>query len=709
MIKQSHQSFAETLLFVLNILLVFLLVFSSHLVVPQWLQPVGRMHPLLLHFPIVILMMGVLFEFFRFRSAFKEEAFYQNFTTALLLAGSLLAAITAIMGLFLSREAGYSGNVLQWHKWTGVSLVWLSSAIYWCRNYPWYKTSVAKAGAVVTFICLLFAGHYGADITHGQNFVIGPVMHKAGAVPIDKALVYQDVIQPILDSKCAGCHNDDKLKGRLLLTDMDGVLKGGKSGKLFVPGKPQLSLLLQRLHLPPNDDKRMPPAGKPQLTDDEIALLYLWIKGKPNFAQKVIALPDNDSLRLLAASRLSPPSATTETYDFSAADEKKIKELNNNYRVVQQLAQESPALTVSIYSKSNYTPKAIEELEPIKKQVVSLNLNKLPVKDAELKTIAQFTNLRRLYLNFTDISGKNLDELSKLKNLKEVTLAGIPLTVKQLEPLLAIKSLKELVVWNTGIKPQDIQQLKKLNNKINFIEGFQDDGKPIRLNMPQVKSKAGVFSKPFELVMSHPINGAIIRYTTDGSEPDSIKSPVYKPGMIISNDIMIRARAYKAGWYGSDILNLPFNRGTYTPDTSVIDNNGGGKMMIDKELGSFRPFDGKWVGVPFEMVIHITFITPVSLKTIGMGCLRLNGQQILFPAGIEILGGMDKRKLSVVGRIKPAPPLKDDPDKRSLFEGKLTTAQPLKYFEIRVKPAKPQSWFPPKKTASVWVDELFFN
>jgi hypothetical protein len=69
-----------------------------------------------------------------------------------------------------------------------------------------------------------------------------------------------------------------------------------------------------------------------------------------------------------------------------------------------------------------------------------------------------------------------------------------------------------------------------------------------------------------------------------------------------------------------------------------------------------------------------------------MGCLRLNGQQILFPAGIEILGGIDKRKLSVVGRIKPAPPLKDDPDKRSLFEAKLTTAEPLKYFEIRVKP-----------------------
>jgi uncharacterized membrane protein len=709
MIKQSHQTFAETLLFVLNTLLVFLLIFGNHLVIPQWLQPVGRMHPLLLHFPIVILMMGILFEFFRFRSAFREEVLYQNFTTALLLLGSLLAAITAIMGLFLSKEAGYSGNVLQWHKWTGVSLVWLSSAIYWCRNLSWYKTPIAKTAAITAFICLVFAGHYGADITHGENFVLGPVMHQPAAVPIDKALVYQDVIQPIFDTKCVSCHNDDKLKGRLMLTDMDAILKGGKSGKLFIGGSPQLSLLLQRLHLPLADDKHMPPAGKPQLTDDEIALLYLWIKGKPNFTQKVIALSVNDSLRLLAASRLSPPTTTTETYDFSAADEKTIKSLNNNYRVVQQIAQESPALTVSIYSKSNYTPKAIEELESIKKQIVSLSLNKLPVKDAELKTIAQFTNLRRLNLNFTDISGRQLSELANFKNLKELSLAGIKLKVQEIEPLLSIKSLAELVIWNTGIKDTELQQIKQRHKQVNFVTGFKDDGIPIKLNNPQIKSTTWVFSKPFELVISHPIKGVIIRYTTDGSDPDSIKSPVYKPGMIISSDVTIKTRAYKAGWYGSDIVTLNYNRNTYTPDTSIIDKNNGGKMMIDKELGSFKPFDGKWVGVPFEMVINITFIKPVSLKTIGMGCLRLNGQQILFPAGIEILGGTDKRKLNLVGRIKPAKPLKDDPDKRSLFEAKLTTAEPLKYFQIRVKPVKPQSWFPPQKTASVWVDELFFN
>src|SRR6202000_2587387 len=145
MIKSSYKIYADGLLFVLNIFLLFLLVFGSDLVVPRWLQPVGRMHPLILHFPIVILMMGVIFEFFRFRPAFKDEALYQNFATALLLMGSLLAAITAIMGLFLSREPGYTGNILQWHKWTGASVVFVSSIIYWCRNAAWYKPIIARS------------------------------------------------------------------------------------------------------------------------------------------------------------------------------------------------------------------------------------------------------------------------------------------------------------------------------------------------------------------------------------------------------------------------------------------------------------------------------------------------------------------------------------------------------------------------------------
>ncbi|MEO7487448.1 MAG: hypothetical protein ABIU77_10120, partial [Ferruginibacter sp.] len=48
--------------FAFNCLLVFLLIFEKGLVVPPWVQAVGRMHPLLLHFPIVLFLLCIFWE-----------------------------------------------------------------------------------------------------------------------------------------------------------------------------------------------------------------------------------------------------------------------------------------------------------------------------------------------------------------------------------------------------------------------------------------------------------------------------------------------------------------------------------------------------------------------------------------------------------------------------------------------------------------------
>src|ERR1700749_1835990 len=115
MIKSKRQGFAENLLFALNVFIIFLLVAGSSVAVPVWLQPVGRMHPLILHFPIVVLIMAMMLEFFRFRERFRTEKLYHDFTTYLWLTGAIFAAITAIMGLFLAKEPGYEGSgTLQW-------------------------------------------------------------------------------------------------------------------------------------------------------------------------------------------------------------------------------------------------------------------------------------------------------------------------------------------------------------------------------------------------------------------------------------------------------------------------------------------------------------------------------------------------------------------------------------------------------------------
>lgn len=717
MIKSSHKGFAGKLLIALNIFILFLLLSGSRLVIPQWLQPVGRLHPVILHFPIVILILAMLLEFFRFKTEFAKEKFYQEFTTTLLLVGALFSAITVIMGLFLSREPGYEGGNLQWHKWFGVSISFISAFVYWFRDTNWYDAKLAKACSIIIVFCLVIAGHYGADITHGDNFILAPVMQKK-LVPIDKALVFQDVIQPIFESKCMGCHNPDKLKGGLMLINEASVLKGGRTGKLIVPGQPQISLLLQRIHLPADEKKHMPPAGKTQLTPAEMNLLYLWVKENADFKKKVIDLPANDSLRIIAATVLQPAEATEEKYDFAAADDKAIKKLNNNYCGIYSLSSGSPALAVNIYNKSGYTPKVLTDLNEIKKQVVSLDLHKMPVKDAELKTIAKFENLRTLNLNFTDITGSTLKELTSLKYLRSLAIAGDKLSPHVLDQLKAFKSLNELTIWNTGLSVAEIQQLKKAYKKVQFIEGFKDDGKVIPLIPPQIKNTQFVFSKSVPLLLSHPIKGVDIRYTTDGTNPDSVHSALYQPGVMISDNTTIKAKAYKAGWYGSDIINYTFYKNTYKPDSIqflTIPNEkyqaDGAKTLIDGELGAMNFGNGKWLGYQADMQVLLYFNKPIAPNTLTLNCLKAIGSQIFLPSEIQVWGGRDKDHLRLMSTLKTSEQKKDDPAIIIGLICKLKTSGPVSCIKLIAKPIyKLPAWHPAKgKPSWVFADEVFVN
>ena len=322
--------FAEQLLIVFNIFIVFLLLFENKLEIPAWLQPVGRMHPLLLHFPIVLLLLAIVLQWYGV-SRRQADNFFYRFSQNVLLSGALLSAVTVVMGLFLSREEGYEGNTLQWHKWTGAAIFFLASIIYWLANRSWYKGMLAKAAGAVVVVSLVLAGHFGANLTHGEDFILQPlsVYYEAPPVPIDKAIVFDHVIRPIFEKKCMSCHNPDKLKGELILADSASIVKGGKTGKLFVPGNPGISLLMERVHLPLEEKKHMPPKGKVQLTEDEIVLLTLWIRDETPFTQKVIDLPPGDSLRLLAATVLKPVEIPEEKYEFSPADEKNDRKVKH--------------------------------------------------------------------------------------------------------------------------------------------------------------------------------------------------------------------------------------------------------------------------------------------------------------------------------------------------------------------------------------------
>lgn len=701
----------------LNILLLFLFIFDDRLHVPPWLQVAGRMHTLFLHFPIVMLALCIFWELF---SGYNKSyvVVKSEIGDDLLLAAAFTSVITALMGLFLSREPGYTPDLLVWHKWGGIFISFLSLVWYMFRT----KVRQVRPALFITsfgaMVMIIITGHLGGDITHGQDFIFEPVNPAKQAAPVlfEDAFVYANMVKPILEAKCISCHSAQKAKGELVMETKEFLIKGGKDGKLWDTTQAGFGLLMQRIHLPLESRKHMPPQGKPQLTDDEIAILYHWIKNGASFTAKVDSLPQKDSLRLLAMPLFQ--TIETDDYTFDPPDEKKVQALNNNYRVVKPLAIGSPALGVEFFSKEQFKPQQLKDLLDVKNQIVTLNLNKMPVTDEDLKTIGQFTNLRKLNLSFTDITGATLPELSKLKELKILSLSGTQIKAANLQSLSGMKKLSHLIVWDVTLSAAELNTLQQRLKTTTIETGFRGDTVLIKLNPPIIENEQQVITVAQPLQLKHYIKGVIIRYTTDGTIPDSISSPIYAPGVMLDKKEIIKTRAFKAGWIGSDVVEKRFFKAGVSPDSVQLltkvdpQYQGEGALTLhDGKLGSNNFRDGKWLathGVPMEVLFY--FKNPTSICSVNISSVVDINSYIMPPQEIEVWGGGSISSLRLLKSLRPLQPKKEAPLYTTGYDVDFQKST-LKVLKLIVKPVtKLPSWHKGKGDKGwFFTDEVFLN
>lgn len=706
-----------TALIPFNILLLFFLIFSNQLVIPTWLQVFGRMHPLILHFPIVLVLIYFVIVLLAPKKI-TSESWYIELIEWLLLSAALTAAITALMGMLLSKEGGYDTDSITAHKYFGTIAAFILFIIYFSRNFLKQQQIVFKISAACSAFIIVWAGHLGGDITHGENFVLAPVTpsHVKPQVGFNDAFIYADLVEPILQTKCMGCHNNNKAKGELVMETKALLLKGGKSGKLWDTTKADLGLLMRRIHLPLEEKEHMPPDGKPQLTDNEAAILYEWIREGSVFDKQVIDLPVTDTLRILASKVLKQSS--DEVYDFAAADEKQINKLSNNNRVITPVAMQSPALVVNFYNKPFYNSKQLEELQPLATQIVELNLDNMPVSDGDLKTIAQFKNLRKLNLNFTTITGSTLEQLKNLLFLKSLSLSGTPVKPSQIAALTSLPKLRAVYLWNTDVERKDIEPLEEKNKNITYQTGFKGDSTILKLTPPILENENFVITGSTPLELKHYIKGTIIRYTLDGTEPDSTSSPVYQKAFDINSDLTVKAKAFKPGWISSDIIQQHFFKGNYHVDSAVllskVDDKykaNGAKTIIDGEKSDMNFASGKWIACKENpMEVMLMFNKPVEASSITLSMLQQIGPYIFPPAQVEVWGGNNKNNLKLLSKLNPEQPAKESTDENLAVKCSFNRRS-VSCIKLLVTPVKHlPSWHAGKgEKAWVFVDEVFVN
>ncbi len=426
---------------------------------------IGRFHPVVVHLPIGILLLSCLFQLFS-----KKYAALQPAVPAMLFWGTAGAVLSCVTGLMLSLSGDYDKALADRHQWMGIMTAALSLVFYLSvKTGRLRKSANWLAAALITLITT--TGHLGGSLTHGSGYLTEALGNNAAAglkpIPdVQEAVLYTDVVQPILQNNCYSCHGPSKQKGKLRLDDTNHILAGGKNGVAVAPGDPDESELVQRLLLPLSDDEHMPPKEKPQLTSNQVALLHWWVSTGADFTKKVKELEQTEKIKpVLAALQSGTTDQETRSSDIpedavAKADDKVIQVLRDAGVVILPVAKDNNYLMASFVTAGDKADTLIKLLEPLRQQLVWLRLDDASVSDESMEVIARLTNLTRLYLRNTKITDTGLAKLQPLTQLQVLNLVNTPVTEKGLLHLKGLKALRTVYLYQAQINKTAWEEIK---------------------------------------------------------------------------------------------------------------------------------------------------------------------------------------------------------------------------------------------------------
>ncbi|MCG8320325.1 MAG: hypothetical protein MI921_12540 [Cytophagales bacterium] len=447
----------------------------------------GRFHPLIVHLPIGFILLAFLMMLWSKKS--DKGSFNQAIRFALLL-GAVSAVLAAFLGWLLAADGGYDENTLFWHRWLGVGVAILTT-IAWLlhtgiiQSNPW-PLSAALWGSV---LLIAFTGHFGGVLTHGSNYLVqyAPTFvqqmfsaDNSGETEIllpsqpDSIAVFQHLIEPILNSKCAGCHSETKKKGGLVLTSQEGILEGGEEGEVLVAGNAYKSALFERVILPKNSKKFMPPKGEP-LTFAEIKLLEWWIDAGASFDEQLTANPLPHDMKALLLRNFQVDVSRKPHYErvqVTQASEAALDKLSAAGFKAISLSADNHFLEVKLV-ESSISLDQFKSLLEVQEQVTWLDLAGKGITDPMLQVIARLPNLTRLKIEQNAITDKGVQALEKLSHLEYLNLYATEITDKSLASIKEIKTLTHLYLWQTHVSEEAIDALSQERPALVIDKGFE--------------------------------------------------------------------------------------------------------------------------------------------------------------------------------------------------------------------------------------------
>ena len=260
----------------------------------------------------------------------------------------------------------------------------------------------------------------------------------------------------------------------------------------------------------------MPSQGRPQLTSSEIQLLSYWIDQGATFDTSAPMETFPEEVQTAITQFLPKELPDVGPLKISALEA--LQEAQ--FRVSSHLA-DTPFIQAKFEGKT-INRSVLKALDAAAEQIVVLELPKMELPQNFWPQLKKLTNLQKLRLDGTNIQDAQLTDLTEL-NLRSLNLVGTTITAAGISHLLQHPTLEFLYAWDTKIETAAQEKLQE-QTPIKLVFGvFEGFAAPQRLKPPQLTTEKTLFDKVLSVDFYNKVKGNVIRYTLDGTTPDSTR------------------------------------------------------------------------------------------------------------------------------------------------------------------------------------------
>jgi hypothetical protein len=246
------------------------------------------------------------------------------------------------------------------------------------------------------------------------------------------------------------------------------MLAGGKTKAGIIPGNTATSEIFRRITLPTNHKEFMPANGKKPLTENQVAILEWWIDQGAQRNMMISSMKPNKHIQDLFSDFFQLGRDAILSYAAKPASSEALSNLLKAGFQVHAISESNNLLEVK-YTGPSTEKLNLSLLEPIKEQLVWLQLINCGVTDEDLKLIGGLSNLYKLNLNRNKISDRGFNELIRLPKVEYLNLYGTSVSDSAINQLVTLPKLKKLYVWESRVDSLGVESAKRLNQRVDIV------------------------------------------------------------------------------------------------------------------------------------------------------------------------------------------------------------------------------------------------